>query len=148
MASLQDVTWLLLTDTLQGRLMRCSVTKHHRCQVEECETLRNDRPKHEHEVSSPIRKRDSVTYGIEDRGDEENLRHFVRRLNHWLPGVMQKHAIGDLVVVAPSRLLGGLRMAQDPDFKLHCELRKGEWIHLSIRELTEHPVVRELVGLD
>ena len=144
----QDSKWLLLADRRQGRLLCCSVTRHGRCHVEEYDTLQSDSPAKEHEVSSPIRKQGSITYGIEDRGDMEEIKHFVRQLNEWLPRVIQKHSIEDLVVIASSRVLGELRTMLEPEVKRHCDLKKGVWIHLSIRELAEHPVVRELVGLD
>ena len=149
MASIQhDVTWLLLTDIRQGRLIQCSVTKHDRCHMEEFDTLLNDLPKHKQDVSSTTRNRRNETNGIDGRGDEEDIKHFVRQLNEWLPGVMREHKIEKLVVVAPSRLLGELRETLAHELKPHCELRQGEWIHLSIRELAEHPAVHKLVGLD
>ena len=144
----QDSKWLLLVDRRQGRLLCCSVTSHGRCHVEEYDTLQSDSPPKEHEVSSPIRKRCSTTYGIEDRGDLEEIKHFVRQLNEWLPGIMRQHSIEDLVVIASSGVLGELRTRLRTELKQQCDLRKGAWIHLSIRELAEHPVVRELVGLD
>ncbi|MBN2376423.1 MAG: host attachment protein [Sedimentisphaerales bacterium] len=148
MASLQNVTWLLLTDIRQGKLLQCGVTKHDRCHVEEFDTIRNDLPKHEQDMSLTTRNRRSETNGIDGRGDEEDLKHFVRQLNHWLPGMMRQHAIQNMVVVAPSRLLGELRETLAHELKSHCELRKGEWMHLSIRELTELPAIHELLGLD
>lgn len=143
------MSWLLLTDIQQSRLLRCGVTQHRRCHVEECETLQNNRIKHQQEEASPLRKSASVTYGIdEDRSKAADLKYFVRQLNHWLPGVMRQHAIENVVVVAPSRLLGELRAILAPELKPHCEQRKGEWIHLSVRELAEHPLVLEQVGLE
>ncbi|TFG37598.1 MAG: hypothetical protein E4H46_01445 [Desulfobacterales bacterium] len=144
----QDVTWLLSTDIRQGKLLQCSVTKHDRCHVEEFDTLLNDLPKHEQDMSLTTRNHRSETNGIDGRGDEEDIKHFVRQLNHLLPGVMRQHAIENMVVVAPSRLLGELRETLARELKPHCELRKGEWLHLSIRELAEHPAVHELLGLN
>ncbi|MCF7957999.1 MAG: host attachment protein [Phycisphaerae bacterium] len=140
--------WLLLADIRQGKLLKCSVTKHKRCHVEEFDTLLNDLPKHEQVESATTRNKRSETSGIDGRSDKEDLKHFVRQLSHWLPGVLRQHAIEKMVVVAPSRLLGELRETLDHELKSHCELKQGEWTHLSIRELTEHPAVHKLLGLD
>lgn len=141
------VHWLLLTDMRHGRLLRCSATKHDRCHVVECELFENDYPLKEHEVTSPLHKRAGITYGIEDRDDAEERRHFVRRINQWLPVAMTKYDIERITAIAPSRFLGELRARLNPKIIKQLDLRKGEWVHLPIRELMGHPLVRELVGI-
>ena len=142
------MVWLLLADMRKGRLLCCRATNHGRCHVEECETIQNDLPKPEYEVSSPIRKRAGMTYGIEDQRESEELKHFVRQLNEWLPRRMHKHAADRLVVIAPARFLGELRTRLKPELKKQLDMRKGEWIHLTVRELAEHHEVRALIGME
>ena len=143
-----ETSWFLLADIRYARLLRCSVTAHGWCHFDECDTLHNDYPEKEHEVTSPLRKRAGITYGIENGYEPESVKHFARQLNRSLPGTMSKYQIEHLVLIAPSRFLGELRKLLKPQLQRKLDIRRGEWIHLPTRKLAEHPVVRELIGLD
>ena len=143
-----ETNWFLLADIRYARLLRCSVTTHGRCHFDEYDRLQSDYPDKEHEVTSPLRKRAGMTYGIENGYEPESVKHFARQLNRLLPGTMSKYEIEHLFLIAPSRFLGELRNLLKPELQRKVDMHRGEWIHLPIRKLAEHPVVRELIGLD
>ena len=140
--------WFLLADSQSARLLRCSVTDHGRCHFDECARFHSDYPEKEHEVTSPIRKRAGMTYGIENGYEPESIKHFARQLNHSLPDTMSQYQIEYLILIVPSRFLGELRKLLRSDLQRKLDMHRGEWIHLPISKLAEHPVVRDLVGLD
>ena len=143
-----ETYWFLLADIQSARLLRCNVTAHGRCHFDECGEIQSDYPEKEHEVTSPIRKRAGMTYGIEDDYEPESVKHFARQLNRFLGDTVSKHQIECLFLIAPSRFLGELRRQLKPNLQRRVDMHRGEWIHLPTRKLTEHPVVRDLVGLD
>lgn len=145
---LQNTVWVLLVDARRGRLLCCGVTRQGRCHVDECDSIRNDWPGHEHQRSSPMWKGTGVSYGIEDDEVREPTSRFARRVVAWLLRKMAEHEIEHVVILAPPHFLGALRDERAGDLASKAIEHKGELVNLPTSRLAEHPAIRQLVAPD
>ena len=145
---LRNVAWVLLADGRHGRLVCCGVTPQGRCHVDECDSIQNDWPGHDHPRSSPLWKGTGVSYGIEDDEVREPTRRFSRQVVAWLHCKMAEYEIEQVVILAPPHFLGVLRDEPSADLAGKAIERKGELMNVPTSELAKHPTIRELVGLD
>ena len=124
------------------------VTAQDRCHVDECDSIQNDWPGHDHPRSGPLRKPTGAGYGIEDDEVREPTRRFARQVAAWLHHRMAEHEIEHIVILAPPRFLRALR-DEDPTHS-HGKVieHEGEFASVPASELAKHQVIRELVGLD
>jgi len=144
---IQNEVWVVLADTRQCRLLRCGLTRRGRCHVEECDLIQHTWPGHEHNRPSPRRGKNGESYATEGNEAQEELSRFARQAAHWLEGKING-GMSRVVVFAPPRFLGVLRMVQPDYLAERLEERKGEMVHLRIQDLSKHSAIRELVGLD
>ena len=145
---LRNVAWVLLADARHGRLLCCGLTPQDRCHVDECDSIQNDWPGHDHPRSGPLRKPTGASYGIEDDEVREPTSRFARQVVAWLHHKMDEHEIERIVILAPPHFLGALRDEHPAHLRGKAIERKGELMNVPTSELAKHPVIRELVGLD
>ena len=108
---LKNQTWVVLADSRHGRLLRCGLTPQGRCHLQECDSIENTWPGHEHHRPSPLWGKTGETYAAEGKEIEEELARFARQVADWLE---QKtaHNMSAVVLFAPPRFLGALRRIQ------------------------------------
>lgn len=145
---LRNPRWVLVADARHGGLLCCGLTSQDRCHVEECDSIQNDWPGHDHPRSGPLWKGTGVSYGIEDDEVREPMSRFGRQVVAWLNHKMAEYEIERIIIFAPPRFLGVLRNEQSTDLAGRAIEHKGELVNVPTSELAKHPAIRELVGLD
>lgn len=129
--------WFALANTERCRLLRCSLTKQGTHHVDEYETIQNTLPQQEH--TRPMTNA-GMKHNIED-----NERRFGNEIIAWMQKRVVQYEINRLVILAPPRMLGVLRMVPLGLLKGHVEEFKGHLMRLDPGELAEHPMVHELI---
>lgn len=145
---LRNVAWVLLADARHGRLLCCGLTPQGRCHVDDCDSIQNDWPGHDHPRSSPLWKGTGVSYGIEDDEVREPTRRFARRVAAWAHHKMAQYEIEHIAILAPPHFLAALRDERSADLAGKAVGHQGEFTNVPTSELAKHPTIRELVGLD
>lgn len=130
--------WFALADAESCRLLRCSLTKQGTQHVEEYDAIKNTLPEQEH-----IRP---MTNGGMTHHVENKQRRFAGEIVKWLQTQAGEREIDALVIFAPPRMLGVLRMVPLGALKGHIEELRGDLMRLNAGQLADHPMVRELVG--
>ena len=138
--------WVFLANARRGCLLKRSITEHGRCHLEEIATIRNDWPGHEHQTTSPIWKKATVTFGIRDNDADEETHRFAKKAVRWLEEKMTEYHVGRITVFASSHFLGALRRQVHARFEKAVQLRKGELLHLPLGALSKHPAIQGLLG--
>lgn len=128
--------WFALADAESCRLLYCCLTKQGTQHVEEYDTIKNGLSEQEHIRPSS----GEPTHNIED-----NKRRFASEIVAWLRRQADQHEIDRLVIFAPPRMLGMLRMVPLGSLKGHLERLKGDLMRLHAGQLADHPMVRELL---
>ena len=75
---------------------------------------------------------------------EENERRFAGEIMTWLQKNAHQHKIDHLVILAPPRMLGVLRVVPPGPLKGVVEELKGDLMRLTAGQLAEHPMIRVL----
>ncbi len=129
--------WFALTDAESCRLLSCSLTRRGKYHIEEYDTLANALPEQEH-----LRPMTGAggTHHI-----EEKERRFGGEIVAWLQKKADQYEIDRLVIFAPPRMLGVLRMVPLGSLKGHVQELKGDLMRLNTSQLADHPMVRELL---
>ena len=136
-AELPDHAWFALADAEHCRLLCCRLTEQGTQHVDECDTLENTFPEHEH-----LRPQtgDGMTHDVEERE-----RRFAGRIVEWLQENAKKHEIDRLVIFAPPHMLGALRKASSRLLAGHLKELEGNLVRLRVGQLAEHPMIRDLL---
>jgi protein required for attachment to host cells len=129
--------WFALTDTESCRLLCCSLTLRGKYHVDEYDTLANTLPEQEH--MRPMTNA-GTTHNVENKE-----RRFATEIVEWLKKKTNKHGMDHLIIFAPPRLLGVLRMVPLGALKGHVEELQGDLMRLNPGQLADHPRIRELV---
>lgn len=136
---LHNHAWFALTDAESCRLLCCSLTRRGKHHIDEYDAMKNTLPEQEH--ARPMTNA-GATHNVED-----NERRFAGEIVAWLKKRTEQYAIDCLVIFAPPRMLGVLRMVPLGSLKGHVEELKGDLMRLNAGQLADHPMVRELVTL-
>jgi len=144
--AIRNEIWVVLADAHQCRLLRCGLTRHGRCHVEEYDSIQNTWPGHEHHRPSPLHGKTGDTYAAEGKEANEELTRFARQVADWLDRKTANN-MARVAFFAPPRFLGALRRVQSVRLAERLEERKGEMIHLPIGVLSKHPAIRDLLDL-
>ncbi len=134
---LQNHAWFALTDVESCRLLCCSLTRRGKHHIDEYDAIKNTLPEQEH--ARPMTNA-GATHNIED-----NERRFAGEIVAWLRKRADQYEINRLVIFAPPRMLGVLRMVPLGSLKGRVEELKGDLMRLNAGQLADHPMVRELV---
>lgn len=136
---LHNHAWFALTDAASCRLLCCSLTRRGKHHIDEYDAFENTLPEQEH--SRPMTNA-GATHNVED-----NERRFAGEIVTWLKKRTEQYQIDRLVIFAPPRMLGVLRMVPLGSLKGKVEELKGDLMRLKTGQLADHPMVRELVAL-
>lgn len=136
-AERQNCAWFALTDAKTCRLLSYSLTRRGKHHVDEYDAFENTLPEQEH--ARPMTNA-GTTHNVED-----NERRFAGEIVAWLQKRADQYEIDRLVIFAPPRMLGVLRMAPLGSLKGHVEELKGDLMRLNAGQLADHPMVRELL---
>lgn len=117
-----------------------------RCHVEERSSVHYEWEGHEHGRPS-LSSKLGHTYAS-GHEEEEDLRRFARQVTQWLEQQIKEHSIDRMVVFAPPRFLGVLRKTCSSHLASCIEQRSEDLAHLRTSDLSVHPVILELVGLN
>ena len=129
--------WFALTDAESCRLHCCSLTRQGKHHVVEYDALENTLPEQEH--ARPMTNA-GMTHNVEDR-----QRRFGNEIVAWLQKKADQYDADRLVIFAPARMLGVLRMAPLGLLKGRVEEHKGDLMRLNAGQLADHPMIRELL---
>ena len=139
--------WVMLADAGCGRLLNCSSAPLDRCHVEEMDWIENTWEGHEHGRPSPRAGKDGHAYASQDHDNDEDLDRFARELAPWLERQVVDHGFDRLTFFAQPRLLGAFRKERSALLGNCLEDRHGDLVGLDMKQLANHPSIRELVGL-
>jgi protein required for attachment to host cells len=134
---LYNHAWFALADAKSCRLLCCSLTRRGKHHIDEYDAMKNTLPEQEH--ARPMTNA-GTTHNVED-----NERCFAGEIVVWLKKKTEQYAIDRLVIFAPPRMLGVLRMVPLGSLKGHVEELKGDLMRLNAGQLADHPMIRELV---
>ena len=137
-AERKNHAWFALADAEACRLLSCSLTQRGMPHVVEHDMIRHTAAIHEH--ARPMTNA-GMTHDV-----EEEERRFAGEIIKWLQGQAGVNKIEELVLFAPPRMLGVLRMAPLGSLKGRVEEIKGDLMPLNAGQLAEHPMIRELIG--
>jgi len=129
--------WFALADAASCRLLCSSPTSQGTQHVEEHDAIKNTLPEQEH--MRPMTG-GGVTHNV-----EEKEKRFAGEIVKWLQTHAVKRGIDELVIFAPPRMLGVLRVVPLGALKGHVKELKGDLMRLSVGQLAVHPLVRELL---
>jgi len=129
--------WFALADAEHCRLLCCRLTKQGTQHVDEHGAFEKTLPEQEH-------KRPMTGTGTTHYVEEEE-RRFAGEIVGWLRGKVEEHKIDRLVIFASARILGAIRKAPPGMLKGHLEELKGNLIRLDAGQLSQHPMVRDLL---
>ena len=92
--------------------------------------------------AAALRKhKEGTTHHVEDKE-----RRFATEIVRWLQKKAVQHKIDRLVIFAPPRMLGVLRLVPLGTLKGHVDELKGDLMRLHAGQLADHPMVRELLA--
>jgi protein required for attachment to host cells len=134
---LYNHAWFALADAKSCRLLCCSLTRRGKHHIDEYDAMKNTLPEQEH--ARPMTNA-GAKHNVED-----NERCFAGEIVVWLKKRTEQYAIDRLVIFAPPRMLGVLRMVPLGSLKGHVEELKGDLMRLNAGQLADHPMIRELV---
>lgn len=134
---LHKLAWFAVTDAESCRLLRCSFTPRGKYHVDEKASFVNTVREEEH---LRLRTSGGTTHYVENR----ELR-FAVDIIRWLQKQAVLNRIRSLVLFAPPRMLGVLRMVPLGSLNGRVEELKGDLMRLSAGQLADHPMVRDLL---
>lgn len=141
------IAWVMLADAGCGRLLECNSAPLYRCHVEEVDRIENTWEGHEHCRPSPLASKNGHTYASLGHDSDEDLDRFARELAPWLQRQIADHGIDRLTFFAPPRLLGAFRKERPVQLGNCLEERHGDFVGLDVKQISNHPAIRELVSL-
>lgn len=144
---LNNTAWLFVADAQKGRLLECGVAPLNRCHVEQRAAVKSAWEGHEHHRPSPLAGKSGHSYASPGHEHEEDLHRFAKQVARWLGQQTAARGIARLLVLAPPRFLGSLRKTVSHHLEVRLELKQGDFTRLTTHQLSQHPVVRGLVGL-
>lgn len=134
---LQNHAWFALTDAESCRLLCCSLTRQGKHHVDEYDAFENTLPEQEH---MPPMTNAGMTRNVEDR-----QRRFGNEIVAWLQNKADQYDAHRLIIFAPPRMLGVLRMLPLGSLKGQVEELQGDLMRLNVGQLADHPMIRELL---
>lgn len=139
-----NAIWVVVANAERGRLLHCQRTEAGSAHVEVVDRIEHHREDYEHQRPSPRKGGAGDTH--DDHEDEEEARRFARRLTDWIGNHVDQQSISRLVLFAAPRFLGALRQLSNgsalPD---DCQLHESDLSGLTIRELTRHQRITQLL---
>lgn len=139
--------WVFLADAAHGRLLRCGTVPGERCHVEEIDRIDCTWEGHQHERPTPRIGKSGHSYASAGHDVDEDLDRFARQVARWLELRMADLGIDRMVTLTPPRFLGAFRKVRSEQLASRLQDRQGDLIGLAASELSNHPSIRELVGL-
>lgn len=136
--------WFVVLDVDRCRLLSCTMTTRGTPRVKERAALLNTAPKSKRGRPMALGGMTGHSYAEPHHHEAERTRRFARQVVAWLAKQAGKHAIGQLVVFAPAKLLGELRKEKMLPSICRIDTREGELTHLDSSQLAEQQLIRGL----
>ncbi len=140
--------WLAILDGQHCRLHKATVSRRGGCRVTSVGEI--DRADERTERGRPTMLDSRLGHHTvaPNHATEEHTRHFAAQAADWLFTQVKANHAERLAVCCEPRLLGFLRKACPTSLKTIVDEYEVDLAHVRASRLAQHPVVRQIVGLE